>query len=192
VKQNCHKGAKRARYAAADDFIEIFNEEMRSLFLLCLLLTADIDKAEHCFVSGLEQCMSESCAFLEWAHLWARRIVIKRAILLITPARQSTMGPASERFNRSSAQGMDRALCDLLELDSLERFVIVMTLIERYSDQDCALLLGCRCMDIAVTRASALKNLSRRTVGERQTEEVLMAWQSPWPGRRIRAIDAVT
>lgn len=182
MKQNCHKDAKRVRYATADDFIDIFNEEMRSLFLLCLLLTADIDKAEHCFVSGLEQCISESCSFLEWARLWARRVVIKRAILLITPARQSTMGPVSECFNMSSPQGMDSTLCDLLELDSLERFVIVMTLIERYSDQDCALLLGCRCMDIAVTRAIALRNLSRRAVGERQTEEVHMAWQSLWPG----------
>jgi hypothetical protein len=190
VKQTYYEDAKHMRYANADDFIEIFNEEMRSLFLLCLLLTADIDKAEHCFVSGLEQCMSESCSFLEWARLWARRVVIKKAIQLITPARQSPIRPVSKCFNRSSADGVDSTLRDLLELDCLERFVIVITLIERYPDQDCALLLGCRRMDIVVTRAMALRKLSGQAVGEGQTEEANRAWQSIWPRRRIKAIAA--
>jgi hypothetical protein len=190
VKQNRYKDAKQMRYATADDFIGIFNEEMRSLFFLCLLLTADIDKAEHCFVSGLEQCMSESCSCPEWARHWARRIVIKKAIQLITPGRQSPMGRASECFNRPSADGMDSALCDLLELDTFERFVIVITLIERYADQDCALLLGCGRSDIVVTRAMALRKLSRRAVSESQTQEVNETWQSIWPGRKLKAIAA--
>ena len=87
-------------------------------------------------------------------------------------------------------QAIRSALCDLLELDTFERFVIVITLIERYADQDCALLLGCGRSDIVVTRAMALRKLSRRAVSESQTQEVNETWQSIWPGRKLKAIAA--
>jgi hypothetical protein len=38
-------------YASSGDFCRIFHEELDSLYLLSLLLTADGEKAEHCFVS---------------------------------------------------------------------------------------------------------------------------------------------
>lgn len=187
MKPNRYNDATRTRYATADDFINIFNEEMRSIFLLCLLLTADMDKAERCFIDGLDQCMREACSFLEWGRRWARRIVIKEAIQLIMPSHQPSIRPASGCLSGSAAHGMDSALCSLLELETIERFVVVISLIERYSDQDCALLLGCRRTDVAVTRAMALRKLSRRTVGASPTEDVNNSWRSIWLGRRIRA-----
>lgn len=190
MKPNRFNDATRMRYATADDFIEIFNEEMSNIFLLCLLLTADIDKAERCFINGLEQCMREACSFLEWAHQWARRIVIKKAIQLIVPSRQSSITPTSDSLSQSTAHGMDSALCALFELETLERFVVVISIIERYSDQDCALLLGCRHTDVVVTRAMALRKLSRRAVSESSTREANESWQSIWLGRRIKAIAA--
>jgi hypothetical protein len=43
-------------YATAIDFSRTFTEELHSLYLLSLLLTADHDKAEECFVSAMGDC----------------------------------------------------------------------------------------------------------------------------------------
>ena len=46
--------ASPAPYASSDDFRRVFPEETDSLYRLAFLLTADREKAQHCFVSGLE------------------------------------------------------------------------------------------------------------------------------------------
>ena len=43
-------------YATASDFCRAFTEELHSLYLLSLLLTADNDKAEECFVNAMGEC----------------------------------------------------------------------------------------------------------------------------------------
>jgi uncharacterized membrane protein YebE (DUF533 family) len=52
-------------YATAADLFKTFTEEMHSLYLLSLLLTADNDKAERCFVSAMGECLEDSGVFLE-------------------------------------------------------------------------------------------------------------------------------
>src|SRR5882762_9247371 len=42
------------QYATSADFRQIFHDEMEGLYLLSFLLTADREKAEQCFVSGIE------------------------------------------------------------------------------------------------------------------------------------------
>src|ERR1700736_1229409 len=74
------------RYATVADFCEVFTEEMHSLYLLSLLLTADKDKAERCFVGALGECGEEVAAFIEWSSHWARRAVARQAILMMRPA----------------------------------------------------------------------------------------------------------
>ncbi len=44
-------------YPTVSDFFKTFNEEMRSLYLLSFLLTADQDKAEQCLVSAMGKCV---------------------------------------------------------------------------------------------------------------------------------------
>ena len=55
-------------YASSDDFHRVFDEDMNSLYLLSLLLTADRVKAEQCFVSGLEDAVESNPVFKEWAR----------------------------------------------------------------------------------------------------------------------------
>ena len=55
---------RSARYATVADFLEIYNDEMDSLYLLSILLTADIEKAEECFVSALQECLNGMDVFL--------------------------------------------------------------------------------------------------------------------------------
>src|SRR5438445_5463301 len=76
---------RAAAYASSDDFRRIFHENMDSLYLLAFLLTADHRRAEQCFVSGLEDTVGGSPVFREWAHSWARRMIIQNAVRLIKP-----------------------------------------------------------------------------------------------------------
>ena len=50
-------------YASRDDFRRVFDEDMNSLYLLSFLLTADHEKAEQCFVSGLEDAVEGNPVF---------------------------------------------------------------------------------------------------------------------------------
>jgi hypothetical protein len=168
----------RVRYATAADFMEIFTSEMHSLFILSLLLTGDMKKAEQCFVSALEECMDGMDSFLEWARLWARRSIIKHAIALIMPTRNFVDRLPSSCLKWPVAREPRNTLQALLELSALDRFAFVMSLIERQSDQDCALLLGCRRRDFEEARARAISTLSRSGYGRNPDEEAKIAWQA--------------
>ncbi len=67
-------------YATVTDFVNTFNEEMHSLYLLAFLLTADHDKAEQCLVSAMGECAEGIGVFTEWARSWSRRAVLKSAM----------------------------------------------------------------------------------------------------------------
>jgi hypothetical protein len=60
-------------------------EELKRLYLLSFLLTADRAKAEQCIVTGLDLSGGDNAAFQDWAQSWARRIVINNALRLIAP-----------------------------------------------------------------------------------------------------------
>src|SRR5271166_4886206 len=55
------------------------------LYLIGFLLTADREKAEQCAVTGLELSAEDNAAFRDWAHSWARRIVINNALRIVAP-----------------------------------------------------------------------------------------------------------
>src|ERR1700726_3686520 len=159
-------GAKQittpAPYANSDDFCRVFNEDMNSLYLLSFLLTADREKAEQCFVSGLEDAVEGNPVFKEWARSWARRAIIQNAVRVINPRPVEGNGsrPASldsGRKTRPAEQPVEVAV--VLALEPFERFVYVMTVLERYSDQDCSLLLGCARRDVVAARTRAFEQI---------------------------------
>ena len=47
------------------DFCRIFDQEMRVLYMLAILLTGDNVLAEECFIAGLEDCLSSAPVFKE-------------------------------------------------------------------------------------------------------------------------------
>ena len=73
-------------YATCTDCWNILTDEMHSLYRLSFLLTADLDKAKQCFVSGMGECEEEIGVFVAWAQASARRTILKRAIRIIMPA----------------------------------------------------------------------------------------------------------
>lgn len=76
---------RNREYAALDTARRPTAEDRTRLYLLSFLLTADRAKAEQCRVTGLDLSAEDHAAFREWAHSWARRIVIDNALRLIAP-----------------------------------------------------------------------------------------------------------
>src|SRR5438128_3293058 len=67
--------AKADEHATSEDFRKLFTEDMTGLYLLSLLLTANHEKAEQCFVAGVEDTVKGNPVFKEWAHSWAKRTI---------------------------------------------------------------------------------------------------------------------
>ena len=148
------------------DFCHIFQKEMRSLYSLALILTNDRSAAERCFVASLEDCLNAHLIFEEWALSWSKRAVIKNAIRVISP-RPERDGEASLAPVR-----MNSILADaLLGLQHFQRFVTVMSVLEGYSDKECALLLNCCTQEIVTARSQALRQLAQ-SAGPRLTAAV--------------------
>jgi hypothetical protein len=125
------------RYATCEDFLKIFCEEMRGSYQLSFLLTGDHQKAERCFVGGIEDCAKENRVFREWARSWAKRVIVKNAIRELHPqSRHSNssvrvpivFGPKpqfsgpSEHFDKDAVS----------RLGDFERFVFVLCVLEHY------------------------------------------------------------
>jgi hypothetical protein len=152
-------------YATSADFCRIFKEDMKHLYLLSLVLTSDPTKAEQCFVAALDDCTAGNRVFKECSRSWARRAIIKNALRLIVP------GPtyANSVWNAAFASdATDRAqpevqvdISILFGLTSFERFAFVISVFEGYSDQDCALLLGCTRQALIAARVRAGQEITR-------------------------------
>jgi len=147
-------------YASVADFQRIFDEDMNSLHLLSLLLTENGEMAEQCFVAGLEDATRGNPVFKEWARSWARRMIILNAVRAMSPRpMDGTCGSNSALLNKLSAG--QRPFAAILELEPFDRFVYVMSVLERYSDHHCALFLGCSRQDIITARSRALQQTGR-------------------------------
>ena len=149
---------KRALYATEADFCRIFEKDMNRLYLLSSLLTNDPELAEECFVGGLEDAKKSNPVFREWAEAWARRTIIQNAIKIVQP--RSENDTASGIAN-SHAASLPAALRGIAELSAFARFVFVMTVLERFSDQECSLLLGCSRIEVVEGRGRALGRIAR-------------------------------
>jgi len=141
-------------YASGADFCQLFEHEMNRLYLLALMLTGEQEAAEKCFARSLETCSNSGRISPEWAPRWATHNIIKNAIEMVEPAldRAETMGAAavSESQQHTLAVVMG-------SLPALDRFVYVMSVLERYSDRECASYLGCAVMAVAPARERAMQ-----------------------------------
>lgn len=152
-------GNHRALYASGSDFCRIFEKDMNRLYRLSLMLTIDREMAEKCFVGGLEESKNSNPVFKEWAESWARRTIIQNAIKMVGP-RPGTDHTARPLV-RNEMNAWPAELTAIAELPEFDRFVFVMTVLERFSDQECSLLLGCARSDVVQARSRALTQIGR-------------------------------
>ncbi len=147
---------KSKLYATGADFCRIFQVDMNRLYLLSFLLTGDRSRAKECFVRGLEDAGKGNPVFKEWARSWARRTIIQKAIDIVQPR------PGEVTARGPSGDGPEPPeLAGVRDLPAFERFVFVMSVLERNSDQECSLLLECSRAEVVAARARALQRIGR-------------------------------
>lgn len=167
--RKCHIHTRKANeYATREDFCKLFAEDETRLYLLCFVLTANHEKAEQCFVAGLEDSVKGNAVFKQWANSWARRMVVHNAIQIMAPhpnrASRTFAGIHPEADGeRQPAQDQPPALASVLALPDFDRFVFVMSVLERYTDEECLALLDCSQQDVLEARLRALQQIVEYT-----------------------------
>jgi hypothetical protein len=160
-----YKNTRSNVYATRSDFCHIYVERMNSLYLLSLLLTADPQKAEQCFLSAFEDSAIINSVFKERANLWARRSIILRAIRLVCPRPIDKNELNDTRISPSNGKTPAEVhacpnFARIVELNSFERFIFIMSILENHSVHECSLLLGCSRRDVINARSAAIRHLS--------------------------------
>jgi len=169
-RKNRRLHEQAAEFATRADFEKIFTEDMHGLHLLALLLTADENLAEQCFVAGLEDSIHSNPVFRQWARSWSKRAIIKNAIKLVSPV--SAASPSDENSSRSAVQPQtgdsqaDALIACVTRLEPLQRFVFVMAVLEGYSTTECAALLACTAPLVLSAKAEVLKHMGAKPCTE--------------------------
>src|SRR5262249_11196546 len=181
-KNNQNAQEKATAYATRRDFEEIFTEDMAGLHLLAFLLTADADKAEKCFVAGLESSIDGNRVFQQGARSWSKRAIIKNAIktLAPTPGQPGPLPQTDVCWTRNpQGQGL---ILSVTRLGAFERFVLVMNVLESYSVRECAALLSRSAEEVITAKSQALQGLGSRSAtptAERRRAGALAAFLAP-------------
>jgi hypothetical protein len=158
-------------YATASDFCKMFIHEMSSLYLLALLLTGNDGKAERCFISALDECVEETGVVRGSVTPLIRLAIIEHAIQMIRPVPES-----DDYFSLTSPAAQNSPFVASRALGPFERFVSVMSILEGWSEQDCALRLSCSRRDVATARLPALNSVgSADAAYTDQTEATITA-----------------
>ena len=163
--------SKPVRYATSADFCKIFQTDMNHLYLLAFLLTADRSIAEQCFVQGLEDARYGSPVFKEWANSWARRLLVVNAIRMLHPRPENTH-PAATARHAIDATNLPPAIAAILALNPFDRFAFAMSVLERYSDRECSLLLECSVGDLVAARTRALQQIGSSSELSREVADI--------------------
>ncbi len=123
----------RNDYATCADFCEVFRRNTTQLYLLALLLTANHQEAQECFVGAMDKAFAERNVFRGWEESWSKRCLIQHAIgaIIFQPGRRETQ---RDVWLQDACEIRFPALLDgVTQLKPAERFVFVMTVLEGYS-----------------------------------------------------------
>ena len=150
-----------AKYATSSDFCSYFLGSLRELYLLAFLLTGSHANAQRCLILTAEECLGETRVFRGWESTWGRRRLVSNAIRLVFDERSGGIGELDSWRERNSDSPQFEAISAVTTLDPpLLRFAFVMSVLERYSLHDCALLLGCSPREVSQMRVCAINDLS--------------------------------
>jgi DNA-directed RNA polymerase specialized sigma24 family protein len=167
--KQAHRENAESRYANCEDFQRIFQEDLHGLYQLAFLLTRDDQKAERCFVAGLEDCVKESRVFRDWARTWAKRVIVKSAIRELHPrsSHSNSSAPVPVIFStKPQLKDPEHFDADAVSgLADFDRFVFVLCVLERYREHECALLLGCSDSEVREARTQAIEQLANLRSG---------------------------
>ena len=167
MRSNRVSPEKEKQTAKGRDFVALFTEKWRDLYLLSFLLTKDHVDAWKCFVDGFDDSVTGNPVIKQWARSWARLMIIENAIRIVAPRPNNSKDIAlTLDFELSFVveHGLDFAdpvITSVLELADFERFVFVISVLEGYRDQDCSALLRCSIQDARNARRQALQRIAQ-------------------------------
>lgn len=144
--------SSRSSYVGKKNFCGVFEQDMNRLYSLALLLTADHVSAEQVFLAAFHDCMQSADVFPGWEHSWSRRAIVKQAIRFVRP-RHDDSGVADDAAVKAVP-------ARLLELRPFDRFVFAMTVLERFTIRETAVLLNCMPSDVENARVRVLQSLA--------------------------------
>ena len=148
-------------YATRSDLCESLLDDRRSLYLLAFLLTGTHSEAEQCFVATVGDVLSAKCVFKGWESSWSKRCLIINAIHYVFAMPTNSGGKTDSWCDMNAGSGECSVFDALTELSPpMQRFVFVMSVLERYSGHECSLLLGRAPRDVFEARSQALRTLS--------------------------------
>lgn len=156
---------KKSDDAFNEEVQKLFREDAKSLYLLAFLLMANQRMAERCFVASLDDCLNGTPVSEEWARSWVRRMIVRNAVRMIAP-HSSLVTRASGTLPSAAPVGLPimplefAPLGDIVALEDFERFVYVLSVLERYPEQECASLLDASRQEVQNARARALKRIA--------------------------------
>lgn len=166
-----HEPYNQTEYAATADFCQAFHSGMSSLYQLAFLLAADHPTAERIFVAGLEECLNGNPVFKERVGWWSKRAIVTNAIRVMTPiSYQTDDRQAREESGLASRSRTPEAA--ITRLSTFTRFVFVMTVLERFSVIECAILLGARRQDVLHARSRAMVAIALGDSSDKQSESM--------------------
>ena len=170
-------------YATVDDFRELFASDMVDLFCLAFLLTADAEKAEHCLLLTMQECMATGSVFKWWLPVWTANALMRNGIRIVSGspicpprkishdgAHSSTSGSKKRAINRLDESAV------ILQLSDFDRLVYVISFIEQHPTRDCATLMGRTTQEVvdarnrAVDRVAAFKQKRSRASRQLPTD----------------------
>ena len=163
---NLCAGERSDGYTVPDEFCKVFNDHIEHLYTLAFLLTADHSQAEQCVVEALEECLEGAAIFKEWLLTWSKRAIIKNAIRMISPSPSETHVGGISRRSRAPILHPDRYALGqaiagaITALQPFDRFVYVLSVLERYSDRECSLLLDSSVAEVARARQRGLQHVA--------------------------------
>jgi hypothetical protein len=154
----------RAKYATSADFCQVFENDTSQLYLLAFMLTANHKDAERCFVATIDAAFKEHTVFKGWARIWVKRTLIKNAIEAASPLSDRGTGKRHLWSAAPQSTSADYEIDAVTKLTALERFIFVMSVLERYATWECSVLLGCDMKKVVQTRVRALCELPEADV----------------------------
>jgi hypothetical protein len=114
------------------------------------------------FPLRVEDAVSNNSVFKDRTHLWARRSIILHAIQLLCPRPNHEHQSNEVRLSIGEISAEVRAypnLVGIVRLNSFERFVFITSILDKYSDQECSLFLGCFLRDVINAWIAAFRHL---------------------------------
>jgi DNA-directed RNA polymerase specialized sigma24 family protein len=153
----------RSGYASAADFCEVLERELAPLYQLAFVLTANRQHAEQCFGATVEEAFQGQTVFKDWVGSWLKRNLIKKAIGVVfsgAAGNHETDNNAGPELGLGEQAAGDGRMARVIQLPPWERFVFVMSILERYSIWDCSVLLNCSPKNVSEYRERALRRLS--------------------------------